>query len=146
MQITRNCDTVLFLEDHVTVRERRHPPLQKDILFSLHFYNSKKNPKNCYNPILVGRIFSAVEPTIWHLGDSPKYEWPIHGAQWSRLAMALPPHLPTTPPHHPSIPPPPPHSKQYSPQQSWHSSLEINKVGGGGELEAVPETLKELSL
>lgn len=35
------------------------------------------------------RIFSVVEPTIWHLGDSPKYEWPIHGAQWSRLAMAL---------------------------------------------------------
>lgn len=39
------------------------------------------------------RIFSVVEPTIWHLGDSPKYEWPIHGAQWSRLAMA-----PSSPP------------------------------------------------
>lgn len=40
------------------------------------------------------RIFSVVEPTIWHLGDSPKYEWPIHKAQWSRLAMALHPPLP----------------------------------------------------
>lgn len=39
------------------------------------------------------RIFSVVEPTIWHLGDSPKYEWPIHRAQWSRLAMA-----PSSPP------------------------------------------------
>lgn len=62
-------------------------------LFFLHLHNSKKKKrkkkKPCYNPILVGRIFSVVEPTIWHLGDSPKYEWPIHGAQWSRLAMAL---------------------------------------------------------
>lgn len=39
------------------------------------------------------RIFSIVEPTIWHLGDSPKYEWPIHRAQWSCLAKA-----PSSPP------------------------------------------------
>lgn len=75
------------------------------------------------------RIFSVVEPTIWHLGDSPKYEWPIHGAQWSRLAMAL-------------LPLPPPYSKQYSAQQSWHVSPKSTKE----ELEAVPETLKALSL
>lgn len=75
------------------------------------------------------RIFSVVEPTIWHLGDSPKYEWPIHGAQWSRLAMAL-------------LPLPPPYSKQYSAQQSWHFSPKSTKE----ELEAVPETLKALSL
>lgn len=75
------------------------------------------------------RIFSVVEPTIWHLGDSPKYEWPIHGAQWSRLAMAR-------------LPLPPPYSKQYSAQQSWHFSPKSTKE----ELEAVPETLKALSL
>lgn len=75
------------------------------------------------------RIFSVVEPTIWHLGDSPKYEWPIHEAQWSCLAMAL-------------LPLPPPYSKQYSAQQSWHFSPKSTKE----ELEAVPETLKALSL
>lgn len=75
------------------------------------------------------RIFSVVEPTIWHLGDSPKYEWPIHGAQWSRLAMAL-------------LLLPAPYSKQYSARQSWHFSLKSTKE----ELEAVPETLKALSL
>lgn len=75
------------------------------------------------------RIFSIVEPTIWHLGDSPKYEWPIHRAQWSCLAKALPPL-------------PPPYAKQYSAQQSWHFSPKSTKE----ELEAVPETLKALSL
>lgn len=43
--------------------------------------------------------------------------------------MALPP-LPT------------PYSKQYSAQQSWHFSLKSTKE----ELEAVPETLKAVSL
>lgn len=75
------------------------------------------------------RIFSVVEPTIWHLGDSPKYEWPIHRTQWSRLAMAL-------------LPLPAPYSKQYSAQRSWHFSPKSTKE----ELEAVPETLKALSL
>lgn len=42
----------------------------------------------------------------------------------------------------PSFPSLPPYSKQYSAQQSWHFSPKSTKE----ELEAVPETLKELSL
>lgn len=37
---------------------------------------------------------------------------------------------------------PPPYSKQYSAQQSWHFSPKSTK----GELEAVPGTLRALSL
>lgn len=119
----RNCNILVFVEDCVCARESPFLPALLEL--------TKNRKKNGDNPILVRRIFCAVEPTIWHLGNSTKYEWPIHRAQWSRLAMALPP---TTPP--PSFLSPPfpsllPHSKQYSPQQSWHFSPEINKVRGG---------------
>lgn len=46
----------------------------------------------------------------------------LNGVAWQWPS----PISPTPPPPHP-----PPHSKQYSSQQSWHSSPEINKVGGG---------------
>lgn len=81
------------------------------LCLSLHLRVSKTR----YNPILVGRIFSVVEPTIWHLDDSAKYEWPIHRAQWSRLAMARLPLLP------------PLYSKQYSMVLALFP--EINKRG-----------------
>lgn len=132
----------------MTARERRHPPPHppEKHPFLPTLLQLQKKPKNCYNPILVGKIFSAVEPTIWHLGDSPKYEWPIHGAQWSRLAMALPPHPPTTPPSRRR------RHTQNNIRRSSLGTLPLKStkwgVGGGGveELEAVPETLKELSL
>lgn len=82
----KKLSVLLFLTEFLSV-----PPLP-----SIHPSSTISQFRNLLQSNPCWRIFSVVEPTIWYLGDSPKYEWPIHEAQCRRLAVALlPPVLKT---------------------------------------------------